>query len=42
MNHRPHYPPPAPQKQNNQDNQLSRDIYDGAEILIIVIGIIGI
>ena len=42
MNHRPYYPPPAPQQQNNQDNQLSRDIYYGAEILIIVIGIIGI
>jgi hypothetical protein len=42
MNHRPHYPPPAPQQHNNQDNQLSQDISNGAEILIVVIGIIGI
>ena len=40
MNHHPHYPPPLPQQQNNQDNQLSRDFYNGAEILIIVMGII--
>jgi hypothetical protein len=42
MNREPHYPPAAPQQQNNQDNQLSRDISHGAEILTIVIGIIGI
>ena len=42
MNRHPHYPPPSPQPQNNQDNQLSRDIYNGSEILIIVIGILGI
>ena len=40
MYHHPHYPPPLPQQQNNQDNQLSRDFYNGAEILIIVMGII--
>ena len=38
----PHHPPPSPQQQNNEDNQLSRDFYKGAEILIIVMGIIGI
>ena len=42
MNHRLHYPPPSPQQQNDQDNQLSRDFYNGAEILIIAMGIIGI
>jgi hypothetical protein len=43
MNHRPHYPPTASQQQNNQENQLSLDIISsGAEILIIVIWIIGI
>ena len=42
MNRRPRYPPPAPRQQNDQDNQLSRDISNDAEILIIVIGIIGI
>jgi hypothetical protein len=41
MNNRPHCPRPAPQ-QDNQDNQLSRDISNGAEILIIVMGIVGI
>ena len=42
MNNRPHCPPPASQQQDNQDNQLSRDISNGAEILIIVMGIVGI
>ena len=42
MYHYPHYPRPSPEQQNNPDNQLSRDIYNGAEILIIVMGIIGI
>ena len=42
MNRRPRYPPPAPRQQNDQDNQLRRDISNDAEILIIVIGIIGI
>jgi hypothetical protein len=42
MNHRPHYPPPAPPQQNNQDNRLSQDLYNGAEILIIFIAIAGL
>ena len=42
MNHHPHYPLPVSRQQNNQDNQLSWGISNGAEILIIIIGIIGI
>lgn len=40
MNHRPHYPPPASQKQNN--DRLGQDLYNGAEILIIFIAIAGL
>lgn len=36
------YHSPNQQSQNSRDNRLSRDMYNGAELLIIVIGIIGI
>jgi hypothetical protein len=41
MNHRPHDPPPAPQQQQNND-RLGHDLYRGAEIVMIVVAIVGL
>jgi len=40
MNHRPHYPPPAPYQENN--DPLGQDLHAGAEIVMIFVAIYGI
>ena len=40
MNHRPHYPPSALQQQDN--DSLGRDLYRGAEIVMIFVALVGL
>ena len=40
MNHRPHYPPPESQQQNN--DPLGQDLHAGSEIVMIFVAIFGL